>query len=137
MNLNVAIQHPGIVAWSGLINPTSVDLDLRRYVHFAFTFYVDSDITADALFELRAAPPSTSDPCAPGIYHDVAEVLTCSAPGTTVPAAKSTITIPAGTKKGTICTATLPCKPDAFLRLFPVSGDTGRIVAVATLSGPR
>ena len=53
------------------------------------------------------------------------------------PDPRSEITIPAGTLKGTVCTATLPCKPDAFIKVMPVSGDTGRIEVVVTLSGPR
>jgi hypothetical protein len=133
--VNVATQNEGHVAWISAISNKAVDI--RRHVGFGFTFTADSDITTDAVFEVRAAPPSDVDPCVEGIFHDIEEVFACSASWGVVPAAKSLITVPAGVKKGGVCTATLPCKPDAFVKVFPVSGDTGKIEIVVTLSGRK
>ena len=137
MNVNYASQHQGIIAWSGLASPVNNAVDIRHHVGFSFTFHVDTDIVADAIFEFRAAPADVANPCIPGIFHDIEETLTCVAPAGQLPGPKTELTIPAGTKAGTICTATLPCKPDAFVKVFAVSGDTGRITIVVTLSGPR
>ena len=63
--------------------------------------------------------------------------MTCIAPWGALPAPKSEVHIPAGTKKGTICTGTLPCKPDAFIKVNAVSGDTGFFHVVVVLGGPR
>lgn len=135
MNLNVASQNQGIVAWSAAV--TNAPIDIRKHVNFGFTFHVKADITADALFEVVAAPASDVDPCVPGQQYPIEEVLTCTASWGVVPNAKSQILIPAGTKAGSICTATLPCKPDAFIQVEPVSGDTGKVEVVVVLGGPK
>lgn len=137
MNINVASQNQGVVAWTGLGAPNNPAIDIRHHVHFGFTFQVDTDIAADAVFEVQAAAPSDADPCAPGQFDPVEETITCMAPWGTVPSPQSKVTIPAGTKAGTICTGTLPCKPNAFIKVMPVSGDTGRVQVVAVLGGPR
>lgn len=137
MNINYASQHQGIIAWTALAGPVNPAVDIRHHVGFSFTFTIDSDITADALFEVRAMPPLPSDNCVGDVANawDIPEVLMCDFWGTPLP--KSQILFPVGTKAGSICTATLPCKPGPFIQLFAVSGDTGRISAVITLSGPR
>src|SRR6478752_7655235 len=131
MNINIASQNQGIIAWRAVtaanLNPP---IDLRHHVNFGFTFHVMADIVADAIFEFVAAPPSANDPCVPGQQHPVEEVITCMAPWGALPAAQSKVTIPAGTKAGSICTGTLPCKPDAFIQIEAVSGDTGKIEVV-------
>jgi hypothetical protein len=138
MNLNVASQNQGVLAWRAI---TAVNLnppvDIRHHNNFGFSFHVVADIAVDAIFEVVAAPPSDADPCLPGAQHPVEEVLTCRAPWGTVPNPESQIVIPAGTKAGSICTATLPCKPDAFIQVEPVSGDTGKIEVVVILGGPK
>jgi hypothetical protein len=138
MNLNVAAQNQGVLAWRAItaqnLNPP---VDIRHHVHFGFTFHVTADILAEAIFEVVAAPASDADPCLPGAQHPVEEVLTCRAPWGTVPNTKSQIHIPVGTKAGTICTATLPCKPDAFIQVEAVSGDTGKVEVVVILGAPK
>jgi hypothetical protein len=138
MNLNTASQNQGVVAWRAItavnLNPP---IDLRRHVNFSFTFHVTADIAADAVFEFAAAPPSDADPCLPGTQHPIEEVLLCAASWGLMPANKTELTIPAGTKAGSFCTATLPCKPDAFIQVEPASGDTGKVEVVAILSGPK
>ena len=136
MNINYSSQHQGVVAWT-TIAAASPEIDIRHHVGFSFTFKVDTDIAADAIFEVTAAPADVADPCIAGAFHPVEETLICMQQTGAVPGPKSEITIPAGTLKGTVCTATLPCKPDAFIKVMPVSGDTGKIEVVVTLSGPR
>jgi hypothetical protein len=138
MNINVARQNQGVLAWRALsavnLNPP---VDIRHHVSFGFTFHVLADIVADAIFEVVAAPASDADPCLPGAQHPVEEVITCMGPWGATPNPESQIIIPAGTKAGSICSATLPCKPDAFIQVEPVSGDTGKIEVVVVLGGPR
>jgi hypothetical protein len=138
MNLNTAVQNQGVLAWRAItasnLNPP---IDVRHHNNFAFTFHVIADIAADAVFEFVAAPASDADPCLPGTQYPVQEVLTCTATWGAMPAGQTKLTIPAGTLAGAICTAALPCKPDAFVQVEAVSGDTGKIEVVAILSGPR
>jgi hypothetical protein len=138
MNINVASQNNGVLAFTPIqAAALSPPVDVRQHNNFGFTFQVTADIAVDAVFEVEAAPADAVDPCIPGAWHNVEEVLTCVASWGAVPAAESTVTIPAGTKKGAICTGTLPCKPDAFVRVVAKSGDTGNVVVVAVLGGPR
>lgn len=138
MNINVASQNQGLIAW-GVAGASNINppIDLRHHVNFGFTFYVTADLTADAVFEFVAAPPSDADPCVPGTQHPIEETMTCMATWGAVGSTKSEVTIPNGTKKGSICTGTLPCKPDAFIQVEPVSGDTGKVQVVAVLGGPK
>jgi hypothetical protein len=138
MNINVASQNQGVLAWAGAsAQPLNGAVDLRQHNNFGLTFQVMVDIAAEAVFEITAAPPSGADPCVPGTFHDVAEVISCAAPWGAVPATESKVSIPAGTKKGAICTATLPCKPDAFIKVNASGGDTGSVQVVVVLGGPR
>ena len=139
MNINTASQHQGVLAWRAITAQNlSPPIDLRYHVNFSFTFHVVADIVADAVFEFAAAPPDPANPCVPlAPQYKVKEVLTCRASWGTVSTEDASLTIPAGTKAGSVCTATLPCKPDAFIQVEPVSGDTGKIEVVATLSGPK
>jgi hypothetical protein len=137
MNINTASQHQGVLAFTG-INAAAISpaVDIRHHVNFSFTFQVVADIAVDAIFNIQAAPPSVPDPCLPGAFVDVPETIICDWM-TVQPQPHSHITIPAGTKAGSICTGTLPCKPDAFIKVVPVSGDTSNVHITVTLSGPK
>jgi hypothetical protein len=138
MNLNVASQNQGVLAWAAAnASPTNEAVDIRRHINFAFTFRVVDDIAVEAVFEVQAAPADAADPCIPGAFVDVPETVTCHASWGTVPDTQSRVAIPVGTPAGTICTATLPCKPDAFIKVVPVSGDTGKVEVVVVLGGPK
>ncbi|MEY9493741.1 hypothetical protein [Bradyrhizobium elkanii] len=138
MNINVASQNQGVLAWAGAsASPLNGAVDIRHHNHFAFTFHVMADIAVEAVFKIQAAPPSDADPCLPGAFHDVPEVLSCMSTWGAVGDDESKIAIPVGTKAGSICTATLPCRPDAFVKVVVVSGDTGKVEAVVVLGGPR
>lgn len=138
MNLNTASQHQGVVAWRAI---TAVNLnpgvDIRHHTHFSFTFHVTTTLVSDAVFEFAAAPALAANPCAPDVFQNIEEVLICSISAGTLPAPDTKLTIPSGTVAGTICTAALPCRPNAFVQVQPVSGDTGHVEVVAILSGPK
>lgn len=131
MNSNPGIQNVGTVAWSGT---TAYDADIRKFVRFGWVFEVATTLVADTIFKVQAAPPSDADACAAGVFADVPEISICdkiAAPG---PAAQ--ITLPAGTPAGTICSGTIPCRPNAFVRLAAVSGNTSSVRAVLIRQGP-
>jgi hypothetical protein len=132
MNLNGASQHQGIIAWSGT---AAQPIDIRKHNNYSFTFHVMADLAADAVFNVQSAPASDADPCVPGTFVPVEEVLTCTAGWGVQPLPQATIVLPAGAKKGSICSAALPCKPDAFVQLVGVGA--ANVQAVAILSGPR
>lgn len=133
MNRNVGIQNQGLVAWPGGTGP-GTPRDIRRHTDFGFVFEVTAALAADTIFAVKAHDPSPTDNCVPGAARDVPEIALCD--NTVQPAANSQILIPAGTPVGSICAATIPCRPGAFVSLAAVSGDTADIVATVVLSGP-
>jgi len=130
MNLNVASQNQGVIAWTGT---AARPIDIRQHNNFSFTFETTADLAADASFKVQAAPPSDADPCVPGTFADVPETLTCAQFGPPDPT--TGFVVPSGTKKGAICTATLPCRPAAFVQL--VGTGAAAVLGVAVLGGPR
>jgi hypothetical protein len=138
MNINVASQNQGVVAWAAGATNINPPIDLRHHVHFGFTFHVTADVATDAVFEFASAPPDPANPCVPLLPQTkVKEVFTCTSSWGAIATDDAKIVIPAGTKKGSICSATLPCKPDAFLQVEPSTGDTGNVEVVAILGGPK
>ena len=131
MNTNVGIQNVATVAWTGA---AARAVDIRKFVRFGWVFEVTGAIAADAVFKVQAAPPSDADPCVPGTFVDVAEISICDRPAVPGPAAQ--VTIPAGTPIGTICAGTIPCRPDAFVRLASVSGTVANVLATIVRQGP-
>jgi hypothetical protein len=131
MNNNVAIQNVGTVAWDGT---TSYPGDIRRFTRFAWSFETTADLTADAIFNVEAAPPSPADNCLPGTFEPVEEISICDVPA--IPGPQATITIPDGTLAGTVCSGTIPCVPNAFVRLTALAGQTPTIRAVLIRQGP-
>lgn len=134
MNINIASQNQGIIAWTG---SAARPIDLRNHVNFAFTFNITGDIGADTKFEFEWAPPNASDPCIPGAWSPVKEVLSCSEPWGSVASDNALVIIPNGTKAGARCTGALPCKPGAFIRVAPTAGETGDVIIIAVLGGPK
>lgn len=129
---NWAIQNQPRVAWTGSV---SRPIDVRRHVGFAFSFEVIAALAADTIFEVQSAPPSAGDRCVPGTFVAIPEIPSCV--GEEVLAATSRVTLPAGTPIGTVCTGTIKCRPDAFVRVVAVSGDNADVLVAAVLSGPR
>ena len=134
MNLNGASQNQGLIAWTGT---AAVPIDIRRHVNYSFTFKVTADLAADAVFNVQSAPASDVDICLPGTFAPVSEVLTCISDFGAQPLPQATIVLPSGTKAGSVCTAALPCRPNAFVQLVSGGGPVASVQAVAVLSGPK
>jgi hypothetical protein len=134
MLVNYGLQNQAQTAFLAAA-AASPPVDIRGYVGFSFTANVHAAIAADAIFNVQAAPPSDADPCLPGTFVDVPEVPICAVPAQ--PAAMSHFTIPAGTPPGSRCSIFMPCKPDAFIQVLPVSGTTASVEIVVGLHGPK
>jgi hypothetical protein len=134
MNLNYAAQHQAKVMWTGLAN---APIDLRQHIGFSMSINVLAAIGADTTFKFESAPPSDADPCVPGAWTAVKETLICSSNWGAEPLDDATLLIPAGTPAGSMCTAALPCKPDAFIRAIVGAGETADVQIIAVLSGPK
>lgn len=138
MNPIPNIQNVPLLASMG---GTNYHRDITKHIRFGFTFEVLDDLVADAVFRFESAPASAADPCVPGAWTEVDEVAICSAvaAGTNglrpIRGGGTSVTIPAGTKAGAICHATLPCRPNKFLRTKPISGTTD-VIVTWNLSGP-
>lgn len=130
---NIAIQNSPRVLWTG--SGTARSFDILKITRFAFAFEVTADLTADAVFNIEAAPGSEADPCVPGTFAPVPEVATCQGGAE---AAQATVTIPSGTTAGTVCSGTIPCRPGRHVRLTPVTpADAANVLVAAVLQGPK
>ena len=129
---NPAIQNVPMVAWDGAAARPG---DVRNFVRFGWSFEVIAPIAVDAVFRVQSAPPSAADPCVPDVFTDVDEVATCQ--GEAVGGLFAEVTIPAGTPVGSICSGTIPCRPNAFVRLNSLSGTTASVLAILLRQGPR
>jgi hypothetical protein len=134
MNLNYGVQNASKLAWSGT---AARPIDIRSYVGFSFSFETTAVLAADTVFNIKSAPASGADPCVPGTFVPVPEVLTCTANFGAQPGPQASIVLPAGTPAGALCTAALPCRPDAFIELAAGSGDTASVVVTVGLHGPK
>lgn len=132
LQVNVAIQNQPRVVWDGA---TARAVDIRKHTRFAFSFEVTAAIATAAVFNIEAAMPSAADPCVPDAFSPVPEVATCDA--TAVAGPQATVTIPAGTVVGTICTGTIACRSGAFIRLASAGGDTANVLGAMVLTGPK
>lgn len=131
MNANPTDIVLATVGWDGA---TPRPLDTRKYNLFGWNFQVVSALNQDTTFKVQGSPASAADDCVPsGAWTDVEEIATCE--GGTVGVAS--ITFEAGTAVGTNCGATIACRSAAFLRMVPVSGDTGNMYIVNVQKGPR
>lgn len=131
MNHNPAIQNTVKRAWDGA---AAYPADITQHLYFGFSFEIINTLAADAVFKVQAAPASVGDPCVPGAFTDVEEIAKCM--GEAVPAGTlAEIRIPAGTLAGAICSGTIPCFPNVFVRLASVSGDTDDVRAYHVLHG--
>src|SRR6187431_1850411 len=99
MNINVASQNQGVLGFAGAA-AASPPVDIRQHNNFGFTFHVKTLIAVEAVFKIQSAPPSDADPCLPGPFVEVPEVLTCMSNFGAQGAAQSTIHIPVGTPAG-------------------------------------
>lgn len=132
VQVNIGIGTTGTIAWDGT---TAFPMDIRKHIRFGWSIEVTGAIAADAVFNIQSAPPSDANPCVAGTWVAVPEVSICDFPA--VPGAQAKITIPAGTPVGTICSGTIPCRPNAFVRLVSSAGTTANVKVVALRQGPR
>ncbi len=128
---NPAIQNVPMVAWDGA---TSTPGDILKFVRFGWSFRVNAAVAVDAVFNVEIAPPSVGDPCVPGTFVPAPAIPSCQG-GVTV--AQGQITIPAGQLVGSICSATIACKGNRFVRLTPASGGTANVTAILVRQGPK
>lgn len=131
MNHNPAIQNTVKRAWDGA---AAYAADISAHLYFGFSFEVVTDVAVDALFKVQAAPASIADACVPGAFTDVEAIASCS-DGALPAGTLAEIKVPAGTKAGSICSGTIPCHPNVFVRLAAVSGDTANVRAYHVLNG--
>lgn len=124
------VQNMPVLAWMG---GTPYPRNIVRHIFFGFTFEVTADIAADAVFKFQAADASVADACVPGAFTDIPAFADCI--GATA-MGLAQVTIPAGTKKGTFCHATLPCRDGEFVQPVAVSGDTANCIVTMCLSSP-
>jgi hypothetical protein len=136
MNHNIAMQHLPLAFWTGT---AAIPRDISKWNYFGFAFEVTADVTAETRFKLQAAPGSEADVCVPGAFVDVKEIPLCEKPFFTGPSdTNAEIVIPAGTKAGTICAVSYPCRPNRYLQLATTTGTEHASVRVGiVLSGPQ
>lgn len=115
------------------ISPAVYPIRILPWRQFAITYRVVAPITVPAVFQFEAAPPSEADPCQPGEFSVVNEVPLCDSGDPDNPAR---FTIPADTPVGTICNVDIYCKPNAFLRVTPVSGTTASVLITYLVLDP-
>ncbi|HEY5813512.1 MAG TPA: hypothetical protein VIT23_12770 [Terrimicrobiaceae bacterium] len=128
---NPALQNIGLVMWS----TTAIIRRINTFRNFGFVFEVNSAILVEAVFKLRSAPPSTSDPCvASATWTDVPAIPTCSVG--VIAGEDAEFRIPVGAQPGLIAVGAIPCTPDAFLQFAAVSGDTAKVTIVGVFQGP-
>lgn len=128
---NYAIQNQPRVAWNGT---ASRPIDIRKHIGFAFSFEATADLAADAVFNIEYAMPDEADPCIPGAWAPVPEMATCDS--VAEPGPQASVTLPAGTAAGTVCTGTIHCRSGAFIRLVSGGGQVADVLVAAVLHGP-
>jgi hypothetical protein len=129
---NIAAQHTPRVLWDGT---THRHMDMRKHTVYAFSFEVTQTLVADTVFNFQAAMPSDADPCVPGTWEAIPEVAVCSSDAE--PGPQASVTLPAGTVAGTVCTGTLPCRV-AYIRAQNGAGTEHANVLIAGVqSGPK
>ena len=128
---NPAIQTPGVIAWDGA---NAKFHDVRAFIDFAFSFEVVGALAADAKFVVQFAPESAGDPCVPGVPYDAPANAVCA--DGLAPGALAEVVIKAGTTIGSLCSGTVPCRPEKFVGLRHVSGGAN-VRAVLVRQGPK
>lgn len=131
---NIGIQT------AGQVNDPTNGHDLRFWTRFAWSFTINTTLAQDTTYVFEYAEPSDADPCVPGDWEPVPEIATCQEPAYSNEAPEqASITLPAGTEAGQVCSATIPCRPGAFVRMRHQGpgGNPGSVDAVILLQGPK
>lgn len=128
---NPAIQSPGVIAWDGT---NAFFHDVRAFIDFGFSFEVVGALAADARFAIQFAPESDADPCVAGTPYDAPADAVCK--DGLAPGAIAEVVIKAGTPVKTLCSGTVPCRPEKFVGIRHISGGANvRVVLVR--QGPK
>jgi hypothetical protein len=131
MNNNPGVQTKGLIGWDGAATYPKRIVDFNN---FGFVFETVGALAADAVFVVQFHDADAADDCDPEAGVDAPAVAVCQSPA--FAPGPATITIPAGTPIGTICSATVPCRLGKFVSLRHVSGGAN-VRAVTLLQGPR
>lgn len=93
---------------------TATFMDVRGWLYFSFQVTATAAVAegAAAQFEVQYAPPSDADPCAPGTFAAIPEVVTCSSG---VAGEKSIFVVEGPVAIGQVCTFTVPCNVNGFV----------------------
>ncbi len=132
MNNNVGISSNGVIEFAAGVS-SAVPHSLKNWTRFGWVIEAIADVAADVVIKVQFAPPSVADPCIPGAYVDAVATAICSTPAV---GALAQFTIPAGTKAGSNCAVTIPCRGGEFVRLVGVSGPIASLNAVLVRTGP-
>jgi hypothetical protein len=131
MNSNPGIQNVATIAWDGT---TAAAAQLTRFTRFGWVFEVLAALAADVTLKVQAAPASAGNPCVAGAFTDVEDIAICEP--ALVAGSKAQFIIPAGTPIGTICSGTLHCVPNEFVKLAVSGADAADVRAVLIRQGP-
>ena len=130
MLIQVVPNYPAFIAWDGA---KANNVSIAGAYAVGFTIQITADIAADLSIAFLGAPFSAADPCAAGEFVPIKEVKPCEP--TPAEAKDETVVIPKGTKKGTVCFATLPCIPFPFIQVKATGADAANVLIAVTLAG--
>lgn len=129
---NIGIQTVGTLGWDGA---TSYPMNIRNYVRFGWNFEILEELAEDTVFRVEAAAASPTDDCVPLDFNPVPYMPICS--DRVIPQEEALITIDAGLKPCIVGSATIPCRPNVFVRVVGVSGDIDKVRVINLRQGPR
>lgn len=107
------IDTDATVVWDGA---ASFPVDTRNHLYVSFDVIALADVPAGTVvtFEVEHAAPDSNDPCIPGDFGPIPEVVVCSGPAEPADVSEFTITGPVA--EGQRCKFTIPC-PSGFLQV--------------------
>lgn len=119
-------------------------MDARSWLYSTFQFTATADVAEGegAQFEVQCATASEDDPCVPGEFTALEEVMICGRPAE--PADTTIIALQGPITAGQVCKAAVPCPCD-FMQVIPAaepnpdfpSGAEGSFTIIGLLQGPK
>lgn len=134
---HLIVNTDAVLAWDGT---TSYPVDVRNHLYVSFDFIATAAVAegASAAFKFQYAPPSDADPCVPGTWEEIPEVVVCRMPA--VPSDVSEVILEGPLAVGARCKATIPCPGRGFLQIVGATEEEPGAVAsfqvIALLQGP-
>lgn len=127
------------------LGTADLSMETRGWLYSTIQFTATADVAegAGAQFEVLCAPPSEEDPCVPGDFEPIPEVMICGTPAE--PAENSIIVLQGPITAGQVCKAALPCPCPGFLQVIPAAepnpdfpaGAEGSFSVVGLVQGPK